>query len=198
MTGPRLHYSLIKNIYKKYFKNINPLIRLKYGKQRKMKKRYDYIGRIIKKHLISGKVLDIPAGTGIKAIPLREAGIEIYSADIYTDRFQIKDEKCEKADMNLALPYPNGFFDGIWCAEGIEHIENQFSFIRECFRILKPNGKLIITTPNLLYLSARIFYLLTGYHGPKETFPITSDTGHINLLTYPKLRYILSHNGFSI
>lgn len=167
-----------------------------------MKKTYAYINRFIQKHRIAGRVLDIPAGTGAKADPLRESGIEVYSADIFPERFQSKGLKCQYADMNLPLPYEDGFFDGIWCAEGIEHIENQFGFIRECFRILKPRGKIIITTPNLLYLWARVYYLLTGYHGPKEKFPAESakriDGGHINLLSYPKLRYILANNGFSI
>ncbi|MDI6732795.1 MAG: class I SAM-dependent methyltransferase [Planctomycetota bacterium] len=173
-----------------------------YERKWRMKKNYAYIDRFIQKHRIAGRVLDLPAGTGAKADPLRQFGIEVYSADICPQRFQIKGLKCQYVDMNLPLPYEDGFFDGIWCAEGIEHIENQFGFMRECFRILKPRGKIIITTPNLLYLWARVYYLLTGYHGPKEKFPAELtrriDGGHINLLSYPKLRYILANNGFSI
>ncbi len=47
----------------------------------------------------------------------------------------------------LALPFRDNSFDCIVSSEVIEHIEEPERFITELFRCLKPNGKLIITTP---------------------------------------------------
>ena len=54
--------------------------------------------------------------------------------------------------------------------EGIEHFENQTGFVRECARVLRPGGLLILSTPNVLTMSARASQFFTGSrilkHGP--------------------------------
>ncbi len=64
------------------------------------------------------------------------------------------------ADINNKLPFKNNEFDLIWCSEVIEHLINPTETISEFHRILKNNGKMIITTPNSnfwLYYLLRIF-----------------------------------------
>lgn len=43
--------------------------------------------------------------------------------------------------------FPDNFFDYIVAGEILEHLEKPADFIKEMFRILKPNGKLAISTP---------------------------------------------------
>jgi 2-polyprenyl-3-methyl-5-hydroxy-6-metoxy-1,4-benzoquinol methylase len=48
------------------------------------------------------------------------------------------------------LPYPNECFDVILFCEVIEHlIENPIFALNNLYRVLKPNGTLILTTPNV-------------------------------------------------
>ena len=49
--------------------------------------------------------------------------------------------------QKLSFLKPNSV-DGILCSEMIEHVPNAQGVISECFRILKPGGDLLITTPN--------------------------------------------------
>jgi SAM-dependent methyltransferase len=62
--------------------------------------------------------------------------------------------------MNLErdnIPYADGTFDRVVFSEVIEHlVYSPLPVLREFWRVLAPGGKLIITTPNELYLKSRI------------------------------------------
>lgn len=53
-------------------------------------------------------------------------------------------------------PWPDGFFDVVLCAEVIEHLTFFPSWmLYEIHRVLKPRGRLVLTTPNALRLFFR-------------------------------------------
>ena len=146
------------------------------------------------------RILDIPCGEGAFTKRLQERNIDIVSADcVHT--IKLPDTRFETANMNDTLPFEEGYFDGIVCIDGIEHIEKQFDFVRECNRILKKDGYLIISTPNISALRSRFRWLITGFHGKcktplNEKCPTPAD--HINMISFPELRYILETNGFTV
>ena len=45
------------------------------------------------------------------------------------------------------LPFADNAFDSILCTEVFEHVENINEVVLELFRVLKPGGKMIVTTP---------------------------------------------------
>jgi 2-polyprenyl-3-methyl-5-hydroxy-6-metoxy-1,4-benzoquinol methylase len=61
------------------------------------------------------------------------------------------------------LPFKSGRFDAINLVEVIEHIENQPQLIREIARVLKADGVVLITTPNILNILSRLRFLFTGF-----------------------------------
>ena len=46
------------------------------------------------------------------------------------------------------IPAENNSFDYVVSFQVIEHIKRDFDFVREVYRVLKPGGKFIVTTPN--------------------------------------------------
>jgi predicted SAM-dependent methyltransferase len=59
-------------------------------------------------------------------------------------------------DATEAFPFGNGSFDYVFCEHMIEHISygQAQAMLKECFRILKPGGKIRVSTPNLqVYLN---------------------------------------------
>lgn len=61
------------------------------------------------------------------------------------------------------LPCPDGFFDYVLCCEVLEHMEVDPMFmLSEVNRVLKPNGILIVTTPNIAS-SWGVTKVLQGY-----------------------------------
>jgi len=47
------------------------------------------------------------------------------------------------------LPFSDNFFDKIICAEVLEHVINKYIVLKELLRVLKSDGIIIITVPNL-------------------------------------------------
>jgi len=55
---------------------------------------------------------------------------------------------------------PDRFADIGCSVETIEHLENPRAFVRELVRLVKPNGLVIITTPNQLSLLSKLTLLI--------------------------------------
>ena len=51
-------------------------------------------------------------------------------------------------DLSKGIPLRDGAFDVIVCSEVIEHMEEPSDLLRELYRVLEPQGFLILTTPN--------------------------------------------------
>ncbi len=46
----------------------------------------------------------------------------------------------------LKMPFPDHSFDLVWSMESGEHMPDKEQFLRECVRVLKPGGKLLVAT----------------------------------------------------
>jgi SAM-dependent methyltransferase len=73
-------------------------------------------------------------------------------------------------DLLKRLPYEDASFDVVLLVEVIEHLENHRVAVGELARILKPNGVLIVTTPNIMRLNSRLHFFWSGYHKTKRRF----------------------------
>jgi SAM-dependent methyltransferase len=145
-------------------------------------------------------VLDLPCGEGAFTKRMLEGGANVFSAD-FLNILRIPHGQFSVVDMNQRLPYADAMFDAVVCIDGIEHIERPFDFIRECQRIIRKGGVLIISTPNLSALRSRWRYLLTGFHqGEKSPLDESEYTPlhHLSLVSFPELRYRLHANGFKV
>jgi glycosyltransferase involved in cell wall biosynthesis/SAM-dependent methyltransferase len=62
------------------------------------------------------------------------------------------------------FPYEDGYFSTVLCCELVEHLtEDPMHMMTEIHRILRPDGHLVLTTPNIGSLRA-IAAILAGYH----------------------------------
>jgi 2-polyprenyl-3-methyl-5-hydroxy-6-metoxy-1,4-benzoquinol methylase len=111
-------------------------------------------------------------------------------------------------DMEGRLPHDDASFDVVVSVEGIEHIDGQDAFLREVRRVLKPNGRLLLSTPNTLCLRSRMAYALTGQRTLKtfmdEYLTVQARDGervyhgHAFLTNYFELRYLLHNCGLRV
>lgn len=100
--------------------------------------------------LVSGSVLEIGTGSGY--------GIELISpsasAYVTVDKHDPGIELAEFPNVEFLrmkvppLGLPSNTFDYVISFQVIEHIKDDFGFLAEVQRVLKPGGKFIVTTPN--------------------------------------------------
>jgi SAM-dependent methyltransferase len=149
-----------------------------------------------------GRLLEIPAGEGALAWQLKKLGYGVTAGDIDPHFFKVPPIPCIYLDLNREFPVEDGEFDFISCIEGIEHLQDQFRFVRECHRVLRPNGRLVISTPNVLNLASRLKFLFSGFYSlfprPVNEFNLVPVFDHISPVTYYQLRYMLHTQGFRI
>ncbi len=155
-----------------------------------------------------GAVLDIPSGQGAFSKDLEEMGFTVFLGDLDVSNILYRNSRVAQADLNHNLPFRDGSFDYVVCIEGVEHIENPHHLVRECSRLLKGNGCLIITTPNVMTIKSRLRFLFCSYldyfryFGPikgESRFVFEEyDHQHINPVFYGEMKHILTKYGFSI
>src|SRR3989344_1844461 len=76
-----------------------------------------------------------------------------------TLKVKLKGLDVDFADFNEKIPFKDKTFDVIYAGEVIEHLYDPDKFLDECNRVLKDNGFLIITTPNLCNWYNRVLML---------------------------------------
>jgi SAM-dependent methyltransferase len=120
----------------------------------------------------------------------------------------------KQANIETAgLPYDSEMFDLVYAAELIEHLVNPDYFLEECWRVLKPNGYLLISTPNLQAWYNRALFLLgiqpLFYEVSTKSTVIgagpltrikrgTVPVGHIRIFNVRGLKDIMESEGFDI
>lgn len=64
----------------------------------------------------------------------------------------------------LDLPFSSASFDRVLCLDVLEHLtfEQQPLALREIRRVVREDGEVVISVPNLAHLQSRIHFLLTG------------------------------------
>jgi len=145
-----------------------------------------------------GRLLDAPAGLGELSYLLKDRGFDAVAGDIDENIVKARNVEFQKLDLNRELPFENESFDYVINVEGLEHLENPHHTIGEFARILKHEGKIIMTTPNVLNVFSRLRYLLIGYHEHFGDYYANENhfyVYHINPVGLPEIQSALKkHN----
>lgn len=123
----------------------------------------DLLGRVLRERAAEfrGKVVvDVPAGNGVTSAQLRDWGADVRALDLFPEFFRVPGLACEKVDLADALPLADASADWIIFQEGIEHLPDQVRVLRECARVLRPDGRMILTTPNASNLRTKLAHFL--------------------------------------
>lgn len=148
----------------------------------------------------SRKLLDVGCGDGILIHFIKNRVSEVYGIDnLSPDLQKAKKRGLITKLVNLdkeKLPFNNNTFDVVTCLDVIEHVKDPSIMLKEIYRVLKKNGVIILSTPNIRF-SDHLFALIF-----KGIFPKTSiseaeyDGGHIHFFTYKDLHILFKAQRF--
>jgi SAM-dependent methyltransferase len=99
-------------------------------------------------------VLDVGCGAGNMIHHLaqygRVRGIEVDARPVKIAQSRGYDVRL--GDATQAIPFPEASFDLVTVLDVIEHVDADENILREAYRVLRPNGALLITTPAFQWL----------------------------------------------
>ena len=143
-------------------------------------------------------ILDLAAGQGALAKALVDAGFEV-SCTSWNDRVGV-DVPCYRIDLDYGFSCDDvgaKKFDMICAIEVIEHVENPAQLLRSCAGLVKRDGYMIISTPNVESASARLEWLLRGCPYSFDTHEIVHNR-HISVMWRQGLEEFIALAGFDI
>jgi 2-polyprenyl-3-methyl-5-hydroxy-6-metoxy-1,4-benzoquinol methylase len=127
---------------------------------------YSLIERVIVERGLEGRILDYGAGVGqfTRRLLALERFDSVSAADIMSVPGELRGKvEWIEQDLNVTLPGRDDAFDVVVAPEVIEHLENPRFMLREIFRILRPGGTAIVTTPNNESWRSLIALLIRGH-----------------------------------
>lgn len=97
------------------------------------------------------KVLDAGCGTGWFSKAAAERGASVTSMDLGENLLAEVAKKCNSERVVgsiLEIPFPENTFDFVVSSEVIEHTPDPYKALHEIYRVLKPGGTMVLSTPN--------------------------------------------------
>ncbi len=149
---------------------------------------------LLKSESIS-RILDVGCGNGFFLRTI-ETGADKYGVDIINME-KYEEEIYIQTDIEDGLPFKNEVFDALFAGEIIEHLLGTDNFLRECFRVLRHNGFIVLTTPNLCSLK-NLFLMLLGKQPVAVDFSLEEGVGHLRAFSPEALQKILKKSGFTL
>ena len=96
------------------------------------------------------KILDVGCGVGQVVRRLMESGHEAHGVEVSEPNIakaKKVSELCQLYD-GVRLPFNDDTFDSAGSLNVLEHVEQPEAFITELVRIVKPGGRIILSSPN--------------------------------------------------
>lgn len=105
------------------------------------------------------RMLDVGCGSGVAISLLQSLGWDVEGLDF--DPVVVQHARDVGLRVHLGSlgeqRYPDATFDAVTMSHVIEHVHDPIAVIRECVRVLKPGGTLVILTPNAASWGHRMF-----------------------------------------
>ena len=103
-------------------------------------------------------ILDVGCGNGDITLEIAKMGFDVIGIDI-SEENHLDDKFCKVDLQKDSYPFPDNYFDVVFCKSVIEHMREPDFLFDEVHRILKPGGTFICLTPSWKHSHKEQFYI---------------------------------------
>lgn len=106
-----------------------------------------------------GRLLEVGCGDGSRILDLQKRGWAVEGQEVDANAatnarskgMQVHEGRLEEAAL------PEGSFDVILMSHVLEHLHRPVELLRQCRKLLRPGGRLVLSTPNVESLGHRVY-----------------------------------------
>jgi len=122
-------------------------------------------------------LLDVGGGTGRVSVLFSEISQRLVILDSsYNMLFEAKNKGLKTVNSHSErMPFEEGVFDRIILVDALHHVADQYGTLKEMWRLLAPNGKMIIEEPDinhflvkLIALGEKFLLMRSNFLAPKK------------------------------
>ncbi|MGE4159266.1 MAG: methyltransferase domain-containing protein [Planctomycetota bacterium] len=129
----------------------------------KARSRGSYLG-VLLSQASGGELLDVGSGEGFLLEGARKAGFSIHGVELNAGKATWTRDHLGMDVRTGTLQdarFPEASFDVVTCFAVLEHVPDPLELLKECLRILKPGGLLMLAVPNIRgqFLQMRLSWL---------------------------------------
>jgi 2-polyprenyl-3-methyl-5-hydroxy-6-metoxy-1,4-benzoquinol methylase len=136
------------------------------------------------------KLLDVGCGSGERLQKMRDMGWSVSGIDF--DETAVRKAKARGLDVSCGtIPgiwFPPETFDVVTMGHVIEHVPDPIAMLKECNRILRPGGRVVLSTPNSSSWGHKLF---------KKNWRGLEPPRHLHLFSTSSIKQTLRRAGFA-
>ncbi|MQA75097.1 MAG: methyltransferase domain-containing protein [Solirubrobacterales bacterium] len=148
---------------------------------------------------IGGRILDVGCSGGYLAERLAARGSVVSGIELDPRAAERAGAHCDRVLVGdvetLELPFDPATFDAIACGDLIEHLRRPGDVLARLRGLLKPGGRLVLTTPNVANWTIRLQLLFGRFHYTDRGI---LDRTHAHLFTRRTLIACLVGAGYEV
>ena len=152
------------------------------------------IFKILNPYLKKGMhILDFGCGEGAFSQRLVDSGMIVDGCDINTDQIKANLNKKIRFNLNNEIN-PDSFsdkYDVLIALEILEHLQNPWKYLKDCLTLLKDDGIIVLSTPNISNFISRLRLFMRGSLIAFEKTDLAH--GHITPLSFIQLENMFEY-----